>query len=140
MQDYIIDANVLISFLISGKASYKSILRSFRFFVPEFILSEIKEYEHEIFTKSKLDDDQLRSYTLDLFEELVVLPGYFTEAKNLLSAQQMLDKIDPKDIHYLALSLQLDRVLLTRDKPLHKGLRKQGYRKIMMFEDFLKSI
>lgn len=52
----------------------------------------------------------------------------------------MLEKIDPKDIHYLALSLQLGFVLLTRDKPLQRGLRKQGYRNVVLFEDFLKGI
>ncbi len=140
MQDFVIDANVLISFLISGKSSYKSILRGFHFFSPEFLLSEIREYEHEIFAKTKMSEEQLRSYTLDVFQELTFLPEYFAEAKNLHSAQQMLEKIDPKDTHYLALSLQLDMVLLTRDKPLYKGLRKQGYRKIMLFEDFLKNI
>jgi len=140
MPDFVIDANVLISFLISGKASHKCILRSFRFVAPEFILSEVKQYEQEIFTKTKQSEAQLRSYTLDIFGELTILPDYFTEIENLLSASQMLEKIDPKDIQYLALSLQLDLALLTRDKPLYKGLRKQGYRKIMLFENFLKSI
>lgn len=134
------DANVLISFLISGKASYKNILQGFHFLAPEFILSEVKQYEQEIFTKTKQNEEQLRNYTLGVFGELTVLPSYFTETENLLLASQMLEKIDPKDIHYLALSLQLDLVLLTRDKPLYKGLRKQGYRKVMLFEDLLKSI
>jgi predicted nucleic acid-binding protein len=61
-------------------------------------------------------------------------------AKHLLLASKMLEKIDPKDIQYLGLSLQLDLILLTRDKPLYKGLRKQGYRKVILFEDFLKGV
>ncbi len=140
MLDFVIDANVLISFLISGKASHRNILRSFQFLAPEFILSEVKQYEQEIFTKTKQSEAQLRTYTLGVFGELTILPDYFTELENLLLASQMLEKIDPKDIHYLALSLQLKLVLLTRDKPLYKGLRKQGYRKVMLFEDFLKGI
>lgn len=140
MLDFVIDANVLISFLISGRASHRTILQEFHFLAPEFILTEVKLYEREIFAKTKLEEAQLRVYTLGIFGELTILPDYFTETENLLIASQMLEKIDPKDIQYLALTLQLDRMLLTRDKPLYKGLRKQGYRKVMLFEDFLKSI
>jgi predicted nucleic acid-binding protein len=140
MPEYVIDAKVLISFLIAGKASYKSILRSYRFHAPEFILAEIKQYEPVIFSKTKLSETQLRNYTLDVFREITILPDYFIETENLLKAIQLLEKIDPKDAHYLALSLQSGFVLLTRDKPLHRGLRKLGYRDVVLFEDFLKEI
>ena len=140
MLDYIVDANVIISFLISGRASHKSILRNFRFLAPEFILSEIKEYEQVVFGKTKLNNEQLRSYTLDIFRELTILPSYFPNPATLLSSQKMLEKIDPKDTQYLALSLQLDLILLTRDKPLYRGLQKKGYKKVMLFDDFLRNI
>lgn len=140
MIDYVIDANVLISFLISGKAQYKTILRNFHFIAPEFILAEVKEYADEIIAKTKLGEDNFRSFSMDVFKELTILPEYFQKGEHLLVAHQMLGKIDLKDIHYLALSLQLDVILLTRDKPLYKGLRKQGFRKVMLLEDFLKGI
>jgi hypothetical protein len=34
MTDYVIDANVLMSILISGKAAYRPVLSYFRFIVP----------------------------------------------------------------------------------------------------------
>jgi predicted nucleic acid-binding protein len=92
MPDYVIDANVLISFLISGKASHKNILRSFHFLAPEFILTEVKQYQQEIFTKTKQSESQLRTYTLGVFGELTVLPDYFTELENLLLTSKMLEK------------------------------------------------
>jgi predicted nucleic acid-binding protein len=45
----------------------------------------------------------------------------------------LLDKIDLKDAIYVALAMQLDLPLLTRDNPLYEGLRKQGFRKVMLF-------
>lgn len=41
MTDFVIDANVLMSILISGKSSYKPILSYFHFKLPEFALVEV---------------------------------------------------------------------------------------------------
>ena len=47
--------------------------------------------------------------------------------------------IDPKDITYLAVALQFDLVLLTSDQRLAAGLKKKGFRKVMLWEDFIRS-
>ena len=44
MMDLIIDANVLMSILISGKASYRPILTFYNFILPDFALVEIEKY------------------------------------------------------------------------------------------------
>jgi hypothetical protein len=36
MTDFVIDANVLMSILISGRASYKPLLATYNFLVPDF--------------------------------------------------------------------------------------------------------
>ena len=79
-------------------------MRSFHYLAPAFILSEVNQCEQEIFTKTKQREVQLRSYTLGGFGELTVLPDYFTEIENLLLANKMFEKIDPKDIKRLPLS------------------------------------
>jgi len=140
MTSFILDANVVISILISGRATNKTILRSYDYLAPDFILAEINQYQGEIFKKSKLDETQLRFYTKAVFEELTILPNYVIEEKSIKCALALLEEIDLKDVQYLALSIQLDLPLLTRDKPLYKGLKKQGYRKVQLWEDFLKSL
>jgi len=57
-----------------------------------------------------------------------------------MKGRDALDGPDLKDVPYVALAMQLDLPLLTRDKPLYHGLRKQGFRNVQMFEDFLKNI
>ncbi len=136
--EYILDANLLMSFLISGKARHKNLVRLFRFRTPEFVLVEVKKYEQLILSKTKLSEEELRAYSLEIFQELTILPEYFLSEEHSLKAAQMLEKVDTKDAPYLALSLQLDVALVTKDKALHEGLRKQGYRKILLFDDFLK--
>jgi predicted nucleic acid-binding protein len=65
---------------------------------------------------------------------------YVLAQDSLIKSQRLLEKIDLKDISYVALAMQLDLILLTRDNLLHEGLRKQGFRKVMLFDDFLKTL
>ncbi|TAE59694.1 MAG: DNA-binding protein, partial [Bacteroidetes bacterium] len=43
MIDFVIDANVLMSILISGKGGYRPILSFHNFILPEFALVEIEK-------------------------------------------------------------------------------------------------
>ena len=45
--------------------------------------------------------------------------------------------IDVKDVSFVALSLQTDAYLWTGDKPLHDGLIKRGFTKVVNTEELL---
>lgn len=135
---YVIDANVLMSALISGKAFYKTIFGSLDILLPEFALVEIEKYKDTIRQKSKLDEVAMRRYTLDIFQQLTVLPNYFLSTNALAEANRLIGHIDAKDISYLALAIQTNSVLLTRDQPIYKTARQSGFRRIMLFDDFLR--
>lgn len=44
MIDYVLDANILMSMLISGKSSYLILAKHFRFNTPSYALLELEEY------------------------------------------------------------------------------------------------
>ena len=140
MNDYVIDANVLMSILMSGKAAYRPVLSYYRFIVPEFALVEIDKYSQLIADKTKMNEAELVQWTHFVFSQITVLPKYSFDRECIVKANHLLEKIDLKDVSYVALAMQLDLVLLTRDEPLITGLRKQGFRKVMRFEDFFRSI
>ena len=140
MIDFVIDANILMSMLISGKASYRPLLTHFNFILPDFVLIEIEKYRHILKTKTKMQDDEFLQWTYFVFSQITILPQYALSAESLDKSKRLLDKIDLKDSTYVALAMQLDLPLLTRDKPLYDDLRKQGFRKIMLFEDFLQTL
>ena len=140
MIDYVIDANILMSILISGKASYKPILKYYNFISPEFVLVELEKYKDILKKRTKMKDDELLQWTYFVFSEITILPQYALTSESLEKSKKLLEKVDLKDVTYVALAMQLDLVLLTRDNPLHKGLRKQGFRKVMKYEDFLRSV
>jgi predicted nucleic acid-binding protein len=140
MSGYVIDANVLVGMLISGKASHRQLLRFFDFASPDFVFEEIDKYQADIRAKTKLDVQQLAGFIYSIFSQLTVLPSLFLSEEAKYQAAELTFDIGPKDVSYVALALQLDAILLTNDKKLVAGLKLKGFRKVMLWEDFLKSL
>lgn len=126
--------------LISGKADYRPILAFFHFMLPDFVLVEVEKYSEVIKSKSRLNETELVQWTYFVFSQLTILPQYILQRESLVKAESLLKDVDPKDVAYVALAMQLNLPLLTRDKALYHGLRKQGFRNVQMFEDFLGRI
>jgi predicted nucleic acid-binding protein len=140
MFDYILDTNILMSILISGKSGYKPIMMFNRFVTIDYIFKEIDEYKDTIFVKSKLERNQLVEYTNQILSKITVLPRYVVNEENIKKATYLTKDIDFNDVWFIALSLEYDLTLLTRDEKLYKGLTKKGFKKIMLFDQFLKMI
>ncbi|MGB3779055.1 MAG: PIN domain-containing protein [Tunicatimonas sp.] len=138
--NYVIDANVLISMLITSKASYYTLTKAFRFYAPTYALQEIDEYQSVIFEKSRLQATEVRDFARRLFPSLRIVPSFAIDPDNQRRAEQLIQDIDPKDQAYVALALQTEAVLLSRDKPLVDGIRKQGFRQAIMFDQFLREL
>ena len=140
MTDFVIDANILMSILISGKSSYKPLLSYYNFILPDFVLLEIDKYQDVLKKRTKLNEDEFLQWTYFVFSKISILPQYVLSSFSIEKSVTLLKKIDLKDTTYVALAMQLDLPLITRDKPLYEGLRKQGFKKVILYEDFLKSI
>lgn len=140
MTGYVLDANVLMGMLISGRAGYRPLLEYYQFVLPEYALAEVDLYCDKLKSKTKMDEGQFFQWTYFVFSQVTILPRYSLSNESLRRATKLLKSIDQKDIPYVATAMQLDLALLSRDKPLHNGLRKKGFRKIILFEDFLRRI
>lgn len=138
--NYVIDTNILMGFLISGKSSYKPLIRAYNFFLPEFGLVEIAKYEKIIFDKTKLDKKHLIDFSYFLFSEITIFPNYILDKDIVKEATELTKKVDIKDSAFIALSIQLKIPLLTRDDKLVKGLKKKKYNNIILFKDFLQNL
>ena len=140
MIDFVIDANILMSILISGKASYRPVLTFHNFILPDFVLVEVEKYKDVLRSRTKMQEDEFLQWSYFVFSQLTILPQYVLIQKSLEKSKKLLRKIDLKDATYVALAMQLDLPFLTRDKPLYEGLQRQGFRKVMLFEGFLQTL
>lgn len=58
MNDFVIDANILMSILISGKSGYRTILSFNNFILPDFALIEIEKYKSILKNRTKMTEIQ----------------------------------------------------------------------------------
>lgn len=137
MNEYVIDANILFSALIKQSDLYEKLTERFTFHTPDFALTELQRYRHIILKKTKTDPERLKNFSIQFFRRVVVLPDYIISTDALVVAQQLCADVDEKDTVYVALSEELQLTLLTRDKPLHDGLKAKGYDRVQMFDDFV---
>lgn len=135
--DYVLDANIVMSMFVRGKARYEQLIKLFHFYSPDYLFIELKRHQSVVLTKTQFDETALRHFTINLFTKLTILPELFIQERDWDKARFYCEDVDPKDVAYVALSISLNIPLLTRDKPLYTGLKKKGFRNVMLFNDFL---
>ena len=138
--DYVLNANVIMAILISGKAYHRDVLSNTRCCSIDFVYDEINKYEAVIQTKAKLSKSSLQRFVFDIFGLITVVPSFVISDEVWQYATGICQRIDTKDIAYVALSKTTGFPLVTRDKPLHTGLRRKGFRNVLLFDEFLDSI
>ncbi len=112
MYNYVLDTNVLMSMLISGKSAYKSIVKFNSFVTIDYFFKEIDEYRETIFAKTRLDNEQLIDFTNKILSQITVLPRYVISDKNVKKATQLTKNVDFNDVWFVALSLEYNLTLL----------------------------
>lgn len=135
----VLDSNIIFSALISGKDLYIDIFKALQIYVPDFIFLEIAKYKARITRKTKIEKDFIY-FVRELFSEITVIPGLAISKKSAESAYLLCRDIDPQDMPYLALSIELDFPLWTNDKKLIHGLAQKGYDKIITTDEIFKLI
>ena len=139
MNEYVVDVNILFSSLLSQKELYERLSEIGIFYTPDFSFTELQKYRNVILKKSKSKTEKLKSFTVKLFKQIIVIPDYVITHESLGKAIELCQKIDPKDTPYVALAIEFDCILLTRDKPLYDGLKAKGFEKIMLFDEFVRN-
>ncbi|PIY02132.1 MAG: hypothetical protein COZ21_15745, partial [Bacteroidetes bacterium CG_4_10_14_3_um_filter_31_20] len=97
-------------------------------------------YQGKIIKKTKLSKLELQEFTLFIFSKLIIAPEFYITTKSRQKAYNLCKDIDIKDIVYVALSIELNCTLITRDKPLFNGLIEQGYTDVVLFDNFISQI
>ena len=139
-KDYVMDANIVMSMLISRLSQTLGFLSQFSVYSPDYIVQELDLYTDLIRRRTKFTEEQLSRYTLSLFRQLTIVPRLCIDESTIKAAHQLCSGIDIKDTAYVAVAYQLGCSLVTRDKPLYTGLRRKGFRSVILYDEFLDSI
>lgn len=110
---FVVDANILFS--LSNPKSAASFLFSefsLRLFSPDFALSEINKYKHDISVKSRIDFNTV----LNILKEKVIFLKKSAYSKLIKKLSSKISDI--KDIPYLAVAYKLKMPIWSNDKHL----------------------
>ncbi len=140
MNRYVTDANVIFASLISGKEDYELLFANHKLFLPDFALQEIQKYQPVILEKTKLTFEELKTYTLAVFDRLTVVPNLLVSTQSYFKAFHLCKDVDEKDTPYLALAIEFDIELLTSDAELVDGLKAKGFNKVVLLRDFFEQM
>lgn len=91
-------------------------LTFFDFYSPDFVFEEIEKYKLTIFEKTKLGAEELQQFTFFVFNQVSVIPRIVISEEAIGKALELTKDVDVKDLSYVALAIELDCILLTRDK------------------------
>lgn len=125
----VVDTNIVFASLRTVKSSTRDRLLSAAeaWYVPMFLFEEIFEHKEDIRRRSKLTERQ----TTDLLGKILRRLHFFNEEhiseENFITAYYLCKGIDTDDIPFVALCLELDARLWSRDERLKTHLRTQGF-------------
>ena len=140
MKQFIVDANIIFSTLISGREEYLRAFTEVEILLPDFALLEIQEHQEQILRKTNVDPENFRELTLGVFRYLTIIPNMLISNRSYLEAYQLCKDIDEDDTAYLAASIEFDLTLVSKDEILVNGLRAKGYQKIIHLKEFFAQL
>ncbi len=127
----VIDTNILFSALIGNEKCIDVIL-NYEVFAPKFLLAEVFKHKEKI---NKYSNRDINMFIFNILSEIMIIDERFIPLKIRQEAKRLCKDIDIKDSPFVALSLFLDKPLLTGDKKLIEGLKKRGFENIMELKD-----
>jgi len=74
MSQFVIDANILFSSLISGKSLYVEVFSAQEFYSVDFAFVELNKYASTVLTKAKLPPEHLKEFSSRLFSMVKFIP------------------------------------------------------------------
>ena len=114
----VLDTNQLYSFFWKGSLIKRLLLAEHDIYSPEFALKELDKHKSEILEKTKLTSDEFEEFKKKLKKVVTFVP-FSRYSKHVTKARSLLPE-HPKDIDFLALSLELNAAIVSEDKELKK--------------------
>ncbi|NGZ90198.1 PIN domain-containing protein [Psychroflexus maritimus] len=141
-----VDYNIIFSAILNVNSRIGQILltsdKSNDFYAPKYVRDEIFNHQGKLKNIAKLGDNEfLEVYELVL-KNITILDHSIAGKSNYKKAFELCKDADLDDIPFVAFALYLKSKLWTGEKKLIKGLKDNGFDKIVttndLFDDFLK--
>jgi predicted nucleic acid-binding protein len=126
----VVDTNVLFAALRSTNSKLREVLLDkddVTLYAPNFLVGEIFRHKDKILQKSQLTPEEVYEVLNQLLQGIHFVSEQAISTANLVAAYRLCKDIDPKDFLFVALTLEIDGELWTRDEELKRGLERKGF-------------
>lgn len=129
MKKIIVDTNILFSSLRAKNSKLRQILdrQDCQFFTPNFLMVEIFKHKERILQKSKATEDEVYEILYKALHKITFINEETISLGNFIEAYKLCGNIDEKDTPFVALTMELEGELWTKDNVLKRGLIKKGF-------------
>ncbi len=127
----VVDTNIFISALISRNADILRTLTdpNISFVTPNFRVAELFEHSPRIQEKSHIDREDLLKVLTIMIGQVRLIDDAFISIGSWVEARRLTRDVDMDDIAFVALALELEATLWTRDERLKLHLSRYGFSK-----------
>lgn len=137
MDKIIIDTNILFSILIGKNKVLRDALflrKHTTYYCCRFAIVELFKYKERILKYSLYIENEF----LEALHQILLRIIFFDEASitydSRVKASQLCKDIDEKDIPFVALTIEVNGLLWTKDKKLKLGLKEKGFNSFFELE------
>ncbi|MBP7552934.1 MAG: DNA-binding protein [Spirochaetes bacterium] len=133
----IIDTNIIFSLLLKKNHPFLNhiILSELNFYSVNEIFIEIYKYKEKINKNTKLLDTDIIDILNKILNNIILFNSSFISIDSRKKAYDLCKDVDPKDIPFVALTIELEGKLWTGDIKLKNGLNKLGFNRFYYIKD-----
>ena len=137
MKNIIVDTNILFSALIGKNKKLRDTILSpkeITLFSPKFAVVELFKYKDKIEKYSSLNEDEILELLHNLLKKINLFDEESLTDESLKKAFELCADIDEKDILFVAITIEVNGLLWTKDKKLITGLESKGFNSFFELE------
>ena len=129
MRKLIVDTNIILSYLHTQNPKILGIIDDddTQIYTPNYLIYEFIKHQPRIMAKSKLDNAEYAELIGFLLSRLYFINIRDIDFVNISHTLRLCSDVDENDTMFIALALQLNCPLWTRDGVLQSGLRERGF-------------
>lgn len=131
MTTIVIDTNLFFAALRSADNYVRDIIErdDLHFIAPNYLVVEIFIHKNVILNKSKVQEATLYELLAITLQKIQFVNEETVSLGNVIEAYRLCSGVDEKDAPFVALALEYDAILWTRDRTLREGLERKGFNK-----------
>jgi len=117
---FIVDTNIFISALIKDSVTRKIIMHiKAELYSPKFLQEEVEKYKDEILRKANINETEFKVLFGQIKSKIIFLE-FDSFSSKFDEAEEIMDKIDPKDTPFIAAALATESDIWSDDKHFEK--------------------